>query len=88
MDITTFFLVGSVAQMWDRLFAASFGFWLIILVILISFGLLGGYQNRIRGSANLLKVTRVVWRFSFLFLFAIYFILVFSNIVKYFIFST
>ena len=51
MDITTLFLLGSVSLMWNKLFHTQFGFWLIVLMLLIAFGIIGGYQNHIeRGN--------------------------------------
>jgi hypothetical protein len=50
MDVTMLFLIGSVSVIWNHLFQAKFGFWLIILVLLIAFGLIGGYQNQTKGK--------------------------------------
>ncbi|MBD0379161.1 DUF3397 domain-containing protein [Paenibacillus sedimenti] len=88
MDITTVFLIGSVSLMWNQLFQSTFGFWLIMLVLLISFGIIGGYQTHLKGKTELLKVSRVVWRLSFLGLSALYIVLFLLNIGKNFIFST
>lgn len=75
MDITTLFLIGIVSAQWDNLFRSTFGFWLIVLVILIFFGLVGGFQTKEKGRTDLFKVTRVVWRLSFVGLSALYIIL-------------
>jgi len=88
MDITTVFLIGSVSLMWNRLFQSTFGFWLIVLVLLIAFGMIGGYQTQLKGKTDLLKVSRVVWRLSFLGLSALYVILFLLHVGKSFIFST
>ncbi|MFD0692765.1 DUF3397 domain-containing protein [Paenibacillus sp. GCM10027628] len=88
MDITTVFLIGSVSLMWNQLFQSKFGFWLIMLVLLIAFGMIGGYQTHLKGKTELLKVSRVVWRLSFLGLSALYIVLFLLNIGKNFIFST
>jgi hypothetical protein len=82
MDITMLFLIGSVSVIWNQLFQAKFGFWLIILVLLISFGLIGGYQNQAKGKTDLLKVFRVVWRLGFLTLSVLYIVLLLANILK------
>jgi hypothetical protein len=82
MDITMLFLIGSVSVIWNQLFQAKFGFWLIILVLLISFGLIGGYQNQAKGKTDLLKVFRVVWRLGFLTLSVLYIALLLANILK------
>jgi hypothetical protein len=82
MDITMLFLIGSVSVIWNLLFHAQFGFWLIIMVLLIAFGLIGGYQNHVKGKTDLLKVFRVVWRLGFLMLSMLYIVLLLANIVK------
>ncbi|GKS12501.1 hypothetical protein YDYSY3_35010 [Paenibacillus chitinolyticus] len=66
MDLTTFLLLGSVASLWNSLFSSSFGLWFLLLVILIVFGLIGGYQNDRKGKMELGKSLRIVWRLSFM----------------------
>jgi hypothetical protein len=82
MDITMLFLIGSVSVIWNHLFQAKFGFWLIVMVLLIAFGLIGGYQNHAKGKTDLFKVFRVVWRLGFLTLFMLYIVLLLANILK------
>ncbi|MBP1992809.1 DUF3397 family protein [Paenibacillus eucommiae] len=88
MDITMLFLIGHVSALWNQLFAAKFGFWLILLLLLIAFGLIGGYQNRTKGQTNLLKVFRAVWRMGFIALTGLYVILLLLRLLKSIIFST
>ncbi|UKS30291.1 DUF3397 domain-containing protein [Paenibacillus sp. HWE-109] len=88
MDVTTLFLLGSVSVMWNKLFHTQFGFWLITLVLLIAFGIIGGYQTHIKGQTDLLRVSRVVWRLGFLGLSALYILLFFLHVGKNYIFST
>jgi hypothetical protein len=88
MDVTTFFLLGSVSLMWNQLFHTNFGFWMIALILLIAFGIIGGYQTHLKGKTDLLKVGRVVWRLSFLGLSTLYILLFFVHIGKNYIFST
>ncbi|MCD1261520.1 DUF3397 family protein [Paenibacillus athensensis] len=88
MDITMLFLIGSVSIMWNKLFQSTFGFWLIALLLLIAFGLIGGLQTHEKGRTDLLKVTRIVWRLGFMALTCCYVILFFLNIGKNFLFST
>jgi hypothetical protein len=88
MDITMFFLIGSVSATWNHLFHVEFGFWMIIFVLLVAFGLIGGYQNQTKKHSDLLKVFRVVWRLGFLALFALYIILLLLIIVKNIVYST
>jgi uncharacterized membrane protein len=85
MDITTFLLIGAVSSMWNRLFDSRFGFWFILLVILIAVGLLGGYQNREKGRIDLPKIFRIVWRIGFLCLSALYILFLIMNLSAYFI---
>jgi hypothetical protein len=88
MDITTALLIGAVASMWNRLFHSQFGFWLIVLVILIAIGLLGSYQNRVRGAIDMKKIVRIVWRVGFLGLSLMYILFLILNIGAYFISNT
>jgi hypothetical protein len=88
MDITMLFLIGSVAVIWNHLFQAQFGFWLIVLMLLIAFGLIGGFQNHAKGQTDLVKVFRIVWRLGFLTLSILYIVLLLANIVKNVIIST
>lgn len=88
MDFTTLFLIGSVSALWNKVFQTSFGFWLIVLVLLIVYGLIGGYQTKEKGRTDLLKLSRMVWRLSFLGLSALYILLLFLLIGKQLIFTT
>ncbi|MFD2880000.1 DUF3397 family protein [Paenibacillus rhizoplanae] len=48
-------------------FDSSFGFFLILLIVLISAGLIGGAQNRLKGGVDGKRLLRAVWRLSFFF---------------------
>ena len=87
MDITTLFLLGSVSLMWNKLFHTQFGFWLIVLLLLIAFGIIGGYQTHLKGATNLLIVGRLVWRLSFVGLSVLYILLFFVHIGKNYLFT-
>ncbi|CAM4144917.1 DUF3397 domain-containing protein [Paenibacillus alkaliterrae] len=65
MDITTAFLIGCVAVLFDNLFGSKFGFYGILLFMLLGAGLLGNAQFRTRGSIDAKKIFRTVWRLSF-----------------------
>lgn len=65
MDVTTFFLIFSVSALFNNVFNSGFGIYLIILILLISGGLIGGAQNRLKGKVNVRKLFRVVWRLAF-----------------------
>ncbi|MDT2248899.1 DUF3397 family protein [Paenibacillus larvae] len=80
--MTTFLLIGSVYSLWNRLFNSSFGLWLALLFVLVSFGLIGGYQNRQHGKADFSKVARISWRISFLCFTVLYAALLIWNIGK------
>ncbi|WP_253735733.1 DUF3397 family protein [Paenibacillus sp. FJAT-26967] len=72
MDITTFLLLGSVASLWNQIFVSSFGLWFLLLLILIVFGLIGGYHTDKKGKVELGKSLRIVWRLSFMGLTVLY----------------
>ncbi|MBW5444842.1 DUF3397 family protein [Cohnella sp. CFH 77786] len=65
MDVTNVFLIGIVAALLSKLSGSSFGFYFILLVMLIGAGLLGNAQNRIRGKIDPYKIVRAIWRLSF-----------------------
>lgn len=65
MDITTLFLIGSVAYMSRNLFGSGMLLWTIILFFLIAAGLLGNLQNRIKGRIDLVKIVRTLGRLGF-----------------------
>ncbi|MCA0753815.1 DUF3397 domain-containing protein [Paenibacillus sp. N4] len=65
MDITTVFLIGCVAVLFDTIFGSRFGFYGIMLFMLIGAGLLGNAQFRKRGSVDAKKIFRTVWRLGF-----------------------
>ncbi len=71
-----FFLVGSVSYTFNKVFHTNFGFWILLLISLISIGLLGGYQTRIKGRVQIVKIAKFQFRVGFLLLSVIYVILV------------
>jgi hypothetical protein len=66
IDVTTLFLVFSVAALFNIVFGTKFGIYLIILLLLITMGLIGGAQNRLKGGVNWRRLIRVVWRMTFI----------------------
>ncbi len=83
MDITTFFLIGSVSVMYNRLVPSGIGgFWLIVLILLIIAGLLGNAQNRMRGEVDVQRLARAVWRIGFLMLSFLYIVFLIIGITK------
>ncbi|MEK3984357.1 DUF3397 domain-containing protein [Paenibacillus sp. FSL K6-3166] len=83
MDVTTFFLLLSVSALFNNLFNNGFGFYLILLIVLISTGLIGGAQNRLKGKVDGKRLFRAVWRLSFFFMSAGYLLFMFVGLIKY-----
>ncbi|WP_410768031.1 DUF3397 domain-containing protein [Fontibacillus sp. BL9] len=65
MDVTTVFLILSVSALFNNVFGSNFGFYLILLVLLIATGLIGGAQNRLKGKVDMRRLVRAVWRLTF-----------------------
>ncbi|MFD2612789.1 DUF3397 domain-containing protein [Paenibacillus gansuensis] len=82
MDITTLFLIAAVAALFNRLFSSGFGFYGILLFLLLSAGLIGSAQNRIKGKVNVPKLSRALWRMSFLVLSFFYILFMIWGISK------
>lgn len=82
MDVTTFALVGVVAVLYNDVFQSTFGLYLLLLLFLLGFGLLGNMQQRTRGRFDLMRTLRAVWRLGFLGLTAAYFLLMAIGITK------
>ncbi|WP_025853438.1 DUF3397 domain-containing protein [Paenibacillus ehimensis] len=85
MDITTLFLIGSVAFMSRNLFDSGMLLWTIVLLFLVAAGLLGNMQNRLKGKIDLIKIARTLGRLGFVLLAACYVLLLFIGIGKYMI---
>lgn len=83
MDITTLFLVGSVAYMSRSIFGSGMLLWTIVLLFLVAAGLLGNLQTRMKGRVDLLKIARTLSRFGFVLLTAFYVLLLFVGIGKF-----
>ncbi|MED4601123.1 DUF3397 domain-containing protein [Paenibacillus validus] len=83
MDITTLFLIGSVAFMSRNLFGSGMLSWTIVLLFLVAAGLLGNLQNRLKGRIDMMKIARTLGRFGFLVLTACYVLLLVVGIGKY-----
>lgn len=65
MDVTTLFLLFSVSALFNNTFQSRFGFYLILLVLLIAVGLIGSAQTRWKGKVDVRRLVRVVWRLAF-----------------------
>lgn len=82
MDITTTFLILSVAALFNVIFASRFGFYLILLLLLLALGLIGGAQNRIKGKVDGKRLCRAVWRLTFIAMTLAYILLTIVGIFK------
>jgi len=65
MDVSTVFFILCVAALFNMLFKSSFGLYGILLVMILAGGLLGNAQFRKRGSVDVKRVFRAIWRLSF-----------------------
>lgn len=83
MDVTTLFLLLSVSALFNILFDVRFGFYFILLIVLISAGLIGGAQNRLKGKVDGRRLFRAVWRLSFFFLCVLYILFLFIVLIQY-----
>jgi len=85
MDVTTFFLIFSVSALFNITFQSKFGFYLILLLLLIGAGLIGSAQNRWKGRVNGKRLVRAVWRLGFVALSAGYLLFTFFGLLTYII---
>lgn len=83
MDVTTIFLLLSVSAIFNIIFSSGFGFYLILLIVLISAGLIGGAQNRLKGKVDGKRLFRAVWRLTFFFMSVSYILFMFVGLIKY-----
>ncbi|MEK3769708.1 DUF3397 domain-containing protein [Paenibacillus sp. FSL R7-0048] len=83
MDVTTFFLLLSVSALFNNIFNSGFGFYLILIIVLISAGLIGGAQNRMKGKVDGKRLFRAVWRLSFFFMSFGYLLFMFVGLITY-----
>ncbi|WP_195572756.1 DUF3397 domain-containing protein [Paenibacillus sp. 1001270B_150601_E10] len=84
IDITTLFLVASVAGLFNVIFNTGMGIYLLLLLYLITAGLLGGTMHRKHAQVDVPKLLRAIWRVSFLILSAMYLLLILIGIILYF----
>ncbi|UUZ85542.1 DUF3397 domain-containing protein [Paenibacillus sp. P26] len=82
MDITTLFLIGSVAYMGRNIFGSGMLLWTLLLLFLVAAGSLGNLQNRLKGRIDLIKIARTLSRLGFLVLSACYLLLLVIGIGK------
>jgi hypothetical protein len=83
MDVTTLFLLLSVSALFNNVFNNGFGFYLILLIVLIAAGLIGGAQNRLKGKVDGKRLLRAVWRLSFMLMSVGYVLLMPISLINY-----
>jgi hypothetical protein len=83
MDVTTLFLLLSVSALFNIIFDSGWGFYLILLIVLISTGLIGGAQNRLKGKVDGKRLLRAVWRLSFFFMTVSYILFLVLGLIQY-----
>lgn len=84
IDVTTVFLVASVAGLYNVIFSSEMGIYLLLLIYLLTAGLIGGFMYRKQGQVDVLKLLRAIWRISFLILSVVYILLIIIGIMTYF----
>ncbi|MBO2943222.1 DUF3397 domain-containing protein [Paenibacillus sp. F411] len=83
MDVTTLFLLISVSALFNILFESRWGFYLTLLLLLITAGIIGGAQNRWKGRVDGRRLFRVVWRLAFVTMSISYILFTFIGVVQY-----
>lgn len=83
MDVTTLFLLISVSALFNNFFQAKFGFYLILLLLLITAGLIGSAQNRWKGQVDGKRLVRAVWRLAFVTMSISYILFTFIGLIQY-----
>src|SRR5690606_19526224 len=79
MDVTTALLFGVVAVLYNEVFQSNFGLYLLLLIFLLGFGLLGNMQQRTKGKVDFRRTARAVWRLGFMGLSAAYIVLMMAG---------
>jgi hypothetical protein len=82
MDVTTALLIGCVSVLFNKIFNSNFGFYGILLVLLLGGGLLGNVQYRARGSIDVPRIMRAIWRLGFFMMGLFYVVLMCIGIGK------
>ena len=87
MDISTIFLIGVVAALFNMAFGSEFGIYGIFLIMLIGGGLLGNAQFRKRGKVDAKKIVTMVWRLTF-FAMSVFYIILLPIVLSKFLFKS
>lgn len=83
MDVTFVFLLFSVAALFNMVFQNQFGFYLILIMLLIAGGLIGGAQTRLKGKLDGKRLMRALWRLGFVVMGISYFLFMLVGLLKY-----
>jgi hypothetical protein len=83
MDVTTLFLIISVSALFNLNFDSKFGFYLILLLLLIAIGLIGSAQTRIKGKIDIQKMAKIIWRMTFVLMSFSYLVFTLIGLFKY-----
>ncbi|MBE9912775.1 DUF3397 domain-containing protein [Paenibacillus donghaensis] len=83
MDVTTLFLIISVSALFNLSFDSKFGFYLILLLLLIAIGLIGSAQTRIKGKIDIRKMAKIIWRMTFVLMSFSYLVFTLIGLFKY-----
>lgn len=83
MDTTTFFLVGIVSALINRVFGIQMGFYMILLFMLLGAGLIGNAQYRARGKVDGARLFKAIWRLSFMGLAVLYILLMLIALIRF-----
>lgn len=82
MDGSTVFFILCVSALFNMMFDTAFGLYGLLLVMLLAGGLLGNAQFRKRGSVDVQRVFRAIWRLSFFATSALYVVFMLISIGK------
>lgn len=81
IDITTVLLIGTVAMQMNKLFNSWFGFWFMLLLLLLITGFIGRQQNDLRGFIHLPRILKIISRIGFVVLSFFYVVLLLISLV-------
>jgi hypothetical protein len=81
IDITTVLLLGTVAMQMHKLFNSWFGFWFMLLTILLVTGFIGRQQNDLRGFVHFPRILKILSRIGFVVLSFFYVVLLLISLL-------
>ncbi|QGQ95759.1 DUF3397 family protein [Paenibacillus psychroresistens] len=81
IDITTILLLGTVAMQMNKLFNSWFGFWFMLLLLLLITGFIGRQQNDLRGFIHFPRILKIISRIGFVVLSFFYVVLLLISLV-------